>query len=199
MGMAVRIIFGVLGLALLGLYIWGVRIAPPKGEPYPIAKRVIRVEAPPKEVFDYVVDLRNLKKYVPGLVTLKADDEEADLDVGTSVKADIVVPVLGRADDVTITVVDFHPSAFLRFKMDLPPLMPIYTMSFIEGIDGGTDVEWVAESRNHDGWFGGVVLPLTRLIWQHREDQMLEQFAVAFGRRQPPQEYVEEKVSDLIQ
>ena len=88
-----------------------------------------------------------------------------------------MVPVLGRSDDVAITVVDFHPSAFLRFKMDLPPLMPIYTMSFIEGRDGGTDVEWVAESRNHTGWFGGVVLPMTRLIWQYREDQMVEHSA----------------------
>ena len=199
MGKVVRIMFGGLGLVLLALYVWGVRVAPPKGEAYPIAKRVIPVEAPPEEVFRYVVDLHNLKKYVPGLVTVKADDEEAELDVGNSFKADIVVPLLGRSDDVEITIVDLHPPGYLRFKMDLAPLMPIYTMSFVEGVDGGTDLEWVAASRNHEGWFGGVVLPMTRLIWQYREDQMLERFAEAFGRRQPAPEVLEETVSDLIQ
>ena len=200
MGLVLRIIFGGLGFVLLGLFVWGVRGAPPKGQPYPIAKRFISVEAVPEVVFDYVVDLENLQKYVPGLVTIKSDrDEEEEVDVGTSVRADIVVPLLGRSDDVPITIVDLRRPGYLRFKMDLPPLMPIYTMAFVEGKKGGTEIEWVVDSRNHDGWFGELVLPMTRLIWQHREDEMLERFGEAFVRRQPDQEPIEESVADLVQ
>jgi len=190
---------GGIGFLLLGLYVWGLRFSPHRDKLYPIANRQISVEASDKEVFDYLVDLENLRNYLPGLATIKANQDDPEVDVGHSYTAAVNIFLLGRADDVVMTIVDFQRPNYLRFKMDLPPLMPIYTMSLVAGKAGGTDISWTVESRNRDGWFENLVLPMTRLIWQAREDEMVDLFTKAFVAREPHQELVEKSVADLVE
>ena len=198
-GTILRIVFGTIGFALLGLYVWGLQVSPHKDKLYQVAEREISVEANEREVFDYVVDLENLRSYLPGLITIKANQEGTEVDVGHSYSATVDVFLLGQSQDVEMSIVDFQRPGYLRFKMDLPPLMPVYTMSFVQGVDGGTDISWTVESRNREVWFDDFVLPMTRLIWQYREDQMVDRFAEAFVERKPREELVEPSVADLMQ
>ena len=146
-----------------------------------LAQGSVEIRRSRRDVFAYVSNMENFSAWFPGVVSVRAHDDQLDHgQVGKRYRETVRVS-FGRTSTIDLEVKEAHPGARLITEGG-GKLLPRMTVDFAALSDGETRVNWQMVTRNRRWWFRWLVVPLVRRVMVGRARKGLRRLRVELER-----------------
>ncbi len=119
----------------------------------------IEIDAPPSEVFDFVIDRRNYHRWFPGIVRMEPTDQLPPLSPSKTYR-EVAMGPDNVPKEIGCKTLCVMPKSFFRMQADLWPIRPFFEYGFTDNGSGGTKFAFAASrgSYNPLAFVGSVIM-----------------------------------------